>query len=165
MNLEQIQSATLRVLELLKDYAGGHVGRREMLLDPILYGFLEGRFEHLSRQHYSYIHGSARPKRIDFRRGTTNPVVIEFAVRPPGGGGTLYGSQNRTELRKLCRVTPAEARLRVMLLVDLHSTPLNKDNLKATYDDQNSGPGRFQRHSVRVLYVHKDLQFHFLWRP
>src|SRR5438093_1461614 len=123
MNLDDIKRSALRVLKLLDDYSGGHVGRREMLLDPILYGYLEGRFSHMARQHYVYLHGSANPKRIDFRYGTHNPVVIEFAVRSPAGGGTLYGSQNRSELRKLCRVTQAEARLRVMLLIDLHTAP------------------------------------------
>ncbi len=163
MNLSEIKSAALTVLKLLDDYSGGHVGRREMLLDPILYGYLEGCFGHLSRQRYVHLHGSIKPKRIDFRYGTHNPVVIEFAVRPPGGGGTLYGSQNRSELRKLCRVTRVSARLRVMLLVDLHTTPLVRANLKATYDTETSGAGNFKRHSVRVLYVHRETQYHFLW--
>src|SRR5437870_7749410 len=85
VNLADIKKATLRVLRLLEDYSGGHVGRREMLLDPILYGYLEGCFGHLSRQHYVHLHGGVNPRRIDFRYGTHNPVVIEFAVRPPGG--------------------------------------------------------------------------------
>jgi len=165
MNLVDISKATLRVLELPEDYSGGHVGRREMLLDPILYGHLDGCFGHLSRQHYVHLSGRLRPQRIDFRYGTSNPIVIEFAVRPPGGGGTLYGSQNSSELRKLCRVTKAEARLRVMLLVDLHSTPLARANLKATYDQQTTGAGNFRRHAVRVFYVHRNTQYHFLWNP
>jgi hypothetical protein len=36
MNLENIRDAARSVVRLLDDYAGGHVGRREMLLDPIL---------------------------------------------------------------------------------------------------------------------------------
>jgi hypothetical protein len=163
MNLEQIKKSTLRVLKLLHEYAGSHVGRREMLLDPILYGYLEGYFGHMARQHYVRLHGTTNPKRIDFRRGANNPVVIEFAVRPPNGGGTLYGSQNRSELRKLCRIPQAEARLRVMLLIDLHARSMCKSDLKPTYDSETSGAGNFAHHPVRVLYVHQDLQYHFLW--
>ncbi len=165
MNLVPIRESALRVLDLLLDYSGGHVGSREMLLDPILYGYLEGRFGHMQRQHYVQVRGRSKPKRIDFRRSTENPVVIEFVVRPPTGPGTLYESQNHSELRKLCRVKPSAARLRVLLLIDLHSTPLQRDTLKPTYDAKNSGPGRFKRSSVRVLYVHRDLQYDFLWRP
>jgi hypothetical protein len=165
MKLALLRDSTLRVLELLLDYSGSHVGSREMLLDPILYGYLEGRLGHMQRQHYVQVRGKSKPKRIDFRHGTENPVVIEFAVRPPTGGGQLYGSQNSSELRKLCRIKQTAARLRVLLLIDLHSTPLEKDSLKLTYDSQNSGPVRFKRNSVRVLYVHRDLQYSFLWRP
>jgi hypothetical protein len=165
MNLENIKHATIAVLSLLDDYSGNNVGSREMLLDPILYGFLSGRFGHMSRQHYVYLHGSNNPKRIDFRHGTHNPVVIEFAVRSPQGGGTLYGSQNQSELRKLCRVTHTSARLRVLLLIDLYAAALHKADLKATYDLITTGAGNFTRRSVRVVYVHKDSQYHFLWNP
>jgi hypothetical protein len=165
MNLEQLQQASRRVISLLDDYTGTHVGRREMLLDPVLYGYLEGRFSQITRQHHVRLHSSSHPKRIDFRSGTTNPVVIEFAVRPPTGGPELYGSQNRSELRKLCRVTKSAARLRVLLLIDLYSEPLLKSSLKPTYDKQNSGQGNFKRHSVRILYVHRKEQYNFLWRP
>jgi len=92
-------------------------------------------------------------------------VVIEFAVRPPNGGATLYGSQNSTELRKLCRVTQASARLRVLLLMDLSPDPILRENLKPTYDVQSSGPGNFIRHSVRVVYVHSTSRYNFLWQP
>jgi hypothetical protein len=165
MNIAQINDATLRVLEMLLHYSGGHVGSREMLLDPILYGYLDGRFGHMQRQHYVQVRGKSKPKRIDFRQGTENPVVIEFAVRPPAGGGNLHGSQNYSELRKLCRVSKSAARTRILLLIDLHSTPLERENLKPTYDKQNSGRGKFKRNSVRVLYVHRDLQYHFIWKP
>ncbi|SRR5258708_16969961 len=165
MNLAQLQDAAFEVVSILEDYAGPHVGSREMLLDPVLYGYLKGRFGKISRQHYVRLHATTHPRRIDFRSGTSNPVVIEFAVRPPSGSGTLYGSQNRSELRKLCRVTKSAARLRVLLLIDLHSTSMPRHVLKPTFDSQSSGPGNFTRHSVRVLYVHRTLQYHFLWRP
>jgi hypothetical protein len=34
-----------------------------------------------------------------------------------------------------------------------------------TFNDQNSGPGRFKRHSVRVVYVHSETSFNFIWQP
>lgn len=100
MTLDSIRDAAVRVVRLLDDYSGGHVGKREMLLDPILYGYLQGRFGSMTRQHHVQFYGAAKPKRIDFRHGTSNPTVIEFAVRPPSGHATLYGSQNRSELQK-----------------------------------------------------------------
>ena len=136
-----------------------------MLLDPILYGYLQGRFGGMSRQHWVHIHGRQRPHRIDFRIGGNNPIVIEFAVRPPDGGTTLYGSQNRSELRKLARVSRATARLRVLLLIDLSPTPILRVKLEPTYDDQNAGRGNFTRHSVRVIYVHTQSTYNFLWQP
>ena len=152
MTLTSIREAALEVLRILDDYSGGHVGRREMLLDPVLYGYFEGRFGHMARQHHVQFHGAQRPRRIDFRRGTSNPAVIEFAVRPPSGHATLYGSQNRAELRKLCRVPQTTARLRVLLLVDLYTTPLTEDKPRATSDAIGSGPGNFVRRSVRIVY-------------
>src|SRR5436305_1954049 len=132
MNIADLIDSARKVASVLKDYSGGHVGRREMLLDPILYGYLHGRFKRLSRQHWVRLHGRPRPQRIDFRAGGSNPVVIEFAVRPPHGGASLYGSQNRSELRKLTRVTRTSARLRVLLLIDLAPAAIPLNNLKPT---------------------------------
>jgi hypothetical protein len=163
MTIQSITDATHCVVELLSDYFGGHVGRREMLLDPILYGYFQGRFGHMERQHYIHMYGSHIPQRIDLRFGTDRPVVLEFAVRPPSGGGTLYGSQNRSELRKLCRAE--NATMRVLLLIDLSRKPHRVDNLRRSYLSQNGGPGNFERRSVRVIYVSNEIQYNFLWRP
>lgn len=165
MNIEAITDSAHCVICLLRDYSGRHVGRREQLLDPILYGYLQGRFGNMSRQHWVHMHARPRPQRIDFRCGGNNPVVIEFAVRPPEGGTELYGSQNRSELRKLCRVSQASARLRVLLLIDLSLDPIHRDNLQPSYDEQSSGAGNFPRHSVRVIYVHLESRYNFLWQP
>jgi hypothetical protein len=149
---------------MLREYSSGP--RRERELDLILFGYLRGRFHGVSRQHRLYLTGSTRPSRIDFRLGGSNPVVLEFAVRPPQGGGELYASCNRTELRKLARVASTQARLRALLLVDLSDAPIPQNRLSATYDRQNAGRGNFKRHSVRVVYVHsRQRSYHFLWRP
>jgi hypothetical protein len=165
MKLAQIREAADRVMRLLDDYSSREVGSREMQFDPILYGYLEGRFHHFSRQHRVRVGGYGSRRRIDFRHGTSHPMVMELAVRSPQGGGQLYGSTNSSELRKLCRVTQASAQRRVLLLVDLHAHPLDKERLKQTYESQSSGRGNFRRHSVRVIYVHRSKHFDFLWRP
>src|SRR5207245_1508894 len=126
---------------------------------------LTARFGRISRQHPVYLYGSERPQRIDFRYGGPNPVVIEFAVRPRDGGGQLYGSQNESELRKLTRVNQTEAKLRVLLLVDLANAPIAESELKPTYDGINAGPGNFTRMPVRVIYVHDQQSYNFIWRP
>jgi hypothetical protein len=136
-----------------------------MLIDRTVYAYFEGRFGHFSRQHRVRMHSKPRPQRIDFRYGTSNPVVIEFAVRPRTKGGHLYGSQNRSELRKLTRVLSSEAKTRVLLLLDLSSNPIPKPKLKKTYDGINAGKGNFTRHSVRVIYVQRDNSYHFSWKP
>ena len=158
LNLETLGAAASEVIQLLKGY-GPHVGSREMLLDPILFGFLSGRFRHMKRQHH--INGpSSRPKRIDYRYGTYNPVVIEFAVRPPKGGSQLYGSQNRAELDKLIQVPASKARYRVLLLIDLHRKPLQQNALEANYSKVGKPASSA---TVSVLYVHRSASYDFSW--
>ena len=163
MNIAELSVAAKEVLTLLGKYH--NAPHREMLIDPVLFAYLRGKHPPVERQHYVYRYGSERPQRIDFRTGGTNPVVLEFAVRPPVGGGHLLGSQNTSELRKLCRVTRTSARLRALLLMDLYHEPIERKNLQATYAAVNAGRGRFQRNPVRVVYVHPDLSYSFAWDP
>lgn len=163
MRISDIQELGKEVLDLLQEYHDPP--DKELLIDPILFAYLSGRFSQVHRQHPVYLYGSTRPRRIDFRFGGNNPVVLELAVRPPRGGGKLSGSQNASELRKLCRVSHTQARLRALLLLDLCHDPLTKKSLTATYDQVNAGRGRFKRCSVRVIYVHSKSTFHFRWNP
>lgn len=163
MNIADVQKVGAEVLKLLSQYH--NPPHKELLLDAILLAYLSGRYSNVARQHYVSVYGSSHPRRIDFRFGGTNPVMLELAVRSPAGGGSLYGSQNYSELNKLCRVSHSQARLRVLLLLDLASRPLSKKSLKDTYDPLHAGPGKFKRSSVRVIYVHRDVSFHFLWSP
>ncbi len=165
MNISDIEESGVEILALLRAYQYGPLDRRETRIDPVVLGYFQGRFGKMSRQHYVRMHSKPKPQRIDFRHGTHNPVVIELAVRPPSGLRELYGSQNKSELRKLTRVLPSQARLRVLLLLDLFHKPIPLANLKATYDVQNAGRGKFKRHRVRVIYVHKDVQYNFSWDP
>lgn len=161
MNIASLQEAGTTLIELSRDYS--RAPNKERLLDIALYGYLRGRFRSVSRQHPVKVFGAAKPRRIDFRKNGTNPVVLEFVVRPPTGGAQLYGSQNCSELRKLTRVCIAA--LRALLLVDLHSTSIAKGQLRASYAKINAGRGRFTRKAVRVIYVHRDETYHFVWRP
>ena len=163
MRISDIQELGKEILDLLQEYS--RPPDKELLIDPILFAYLSGRFSRVHRQHPVYLYGSNRPQRIDFRFGGNNPVVLELAVRPPRGGGTLSGGQNTSELRKLCRVSHTQARLRALLLLDLCDNPVTKESLIATYNQVNAGRGRFKRCSVRVIYVHSKSTFHFRWNP
>ena len=132
MNIADIQEIGPEILNLLDQYH--NPPHRELLLDPILFAYLSGRYSNVARQHYVYLYGVTKPQRIDFRLGGSNPVVLELAPRKPSGGrSSLTGSQNIGELRKLCRVSHTEAKLRALLLLDLAKEPLEKQALKATY--------------------------------
>ncbi len=165
VNQQEVIDAARDIIRLAKDYGGGETLNREMLLDPVLYAYFEGRFGAMSRQHQVEMHSKVRPQRIDFRHGSSNPSVMEFAVRPPSGGSTLQGSQNKSELRKLTRIVPSQAKTRILLLLDLYRESILKCKLKPTYDNINAGRGNFRRHSVRVIYVHPDIDYKFLWNP
>ncbi len=165
MTIKDIESAATNILELLRSYSGEAAAKREMLLDPVLFAHFQAVFGHMSRQKKVHMHSKPKPQRIDFRFGTSNPVVIEFAVRPKSSASSLYGSQNTAELRKLARVRSSEARLRALLLLDLTDSPILCEDLKPTYDKQHAGKGRFKRHSVRVIYVSRKQCYNFIWKP
>lgn len=165
MNIREIEEAGQKILELLNDYRRHPAKRRELEIDETIYAYLQGRFGNITRQHYVHLQSKPRPQRIDFRCGGSNPVVIELAVRPPDGHQQLYGSQNVSELRKLTRIVASQARTRVLLLLDLADPSIPCDKLKPTYDSQNAGPGNFDSYPVRVVYVHHELTYHFLWSP
>ncbi len=161
MNIRELTASGQDFITLLDRNNALH--KNERTVDPILYGFLEAKFGRLSRQHHVPMWGSRHPKRIDYRQGGNNPVVIELAVRPRRRTNTLCGSKNTSELRKLCRVS--SACLRVLLLLDLSDRATERTLLQATYNEQTAGPGNFQRHSVRVIYVHRQTSYHFSWKP
>lgn len=160
MKTETLIEAVQDVLRLLDDYA--RPPNREMLLDGMLYAYLEGRLGFMSRQCAAPRPGAPNA-RADFRRGTTAPVVIEFAVRPPTRGGQLYGSQNKSELQKLVRIPQSRARGRVLLLIDLAKKGIPKEALRQSYDAVSSGPGNFKRHAVRVIYISRSKSYGFSW--
>jgi hypothetical protein len=163
MTVQQLQHIGQRLTKLAHDYAGGP--KREMLIDPALYAWFLATTPSVARQYHVHLPGLVNPARIDFRIGGPNPVLVEFAVRPPGGASQLYGSQNKDELRKLTRFSNQKAKLRALLLIDLHQDPIVKESLKATYDKVHAGFGNFDRHPVKVIYTHREDAYSFKWSP
>ena len=163
MNVESLKRIGTDIAVLLQEYSNGP--HREMLLDPTLFAYLRASGRSVERQYHAHLPGAKKPPRIDFRVKSPNAVLIEFAVRPPMGGAQLYGSQNKSELRKLCRFNNSAAKLRALLLVDLHHTPHDKSTLKATYNFINAGKGKFERFPVQVIYTHASTAFSFKWSP
>jgi hypothetical protein len=163
MNIKKLQGAAAEVIRLDGDYA--HRALREIVVDRMLYSFMAARYDHVQRQHYVQMYGSARPHRIDFRIGGVNPIVFELAWRKSAGGAGLNANSNRAELKKLSRVSQNSAKLRALLLIDLANEPLREEALQEQYSCLNAGPGRFERRPVRIIYVHRQTSFHFVWRP
>jgi hypothetical protein len=163
VNIHTLTNIGLDIAHMIRDYHGGPT--REMLIDPALYAYLRATGRSVERQFHAHLPGAKKPPRIDFRIKHPNPVLIEFAVRPPGGGAQLYGSQNKPELRKLCRFDNARAKLRALLLIDLAAQPIAESALKATYDAIDAGRGQFKRFPVKVVYTHVALAYAFKWSP
>lgn len=163
MNIATLKEVGADIVRIVADYSGGP--KREMLIDPALYVRLQSSGRKVERQYHAHLPGSKRPPRIDFRVKAPNAVLIEFAVRSPSGGGQLYGSQNQSELRKLCRFDNNRAKLRALLLLDLNRAPILRNSLKPTYDSINAGRGKFKRSPVQVIYVHAEVVYSFRWKP
>lgn len=162
ISIKVLIEAGLTVIDLASQYKGEP--KREMGVDGLLFGVLYCMAGVNQRQFKVYQRGRQRALRIDFAKGWNSPSsVIEFACRTKGRN-EHYGSQNEDELRKLARRIRPNTRF--LLLLDMSKNrPTPMDSLKATYDGINAGRGRFHRRSVRVIYVHPDEQYHFLWQP
>lgn len=159
--ISDIERVGLKILRLARAYRK-HIAENNANL--LFFGFLSAwSTRPVDRERHIRISGLT--KRFDFRIGGSNPVHIEFAWRTRVNGGELYGSQNRSELRKLTRLRSSQTKLRVLLLLDASDRPIPQNDLKATYDSQNSGKGRFKRHPVRVIYCHERSQYSFSWKP
>lgn len=163
MNLDELEEAAKDYLRLLNEYPNHRNRAGERFLDLSFYAMLQGRFEKMSRQLNLRVSSSNRPLRIDFRHGGNNPILIELAVRPHTGGQQFDASNNRAELRKLARFRQSQARVCVLLLLDLYPTHLTTNQLRHRYADITSAQGRYKRHAVTVIYVHEEHHFRFEW--
>jgi hypothetical protein len=157
-----LMDACVRVVKLASEYKPAE-HHREMGYDGLLFGYLDGRFGKMKRQHQVKIGKSRHPKRIDFRQGGVSPVMIEFVVRTPGRN-EIDASQNRREVQKLARQRKATARY--LLLLDLSGDQhVEIEKLRSKYRELNSGRGRFERKAVKVIYVHPDHKYSFTIKP
>jgi hypothetical protein len=164
--LEDVRTAALEVVGPIcghrpRSFSEADVGR-------ILHAFLAGRHAAVWPQCPVAIGKSQWA--IDFRFGDRpyggNPCVVELAVRGTEHGQQLQASQNRNELTKLSRYPFSKARTRVLLLLDFGHAPLEQTSLQPAYDGlRHLGAGKFQRRSISVLYVHRDSNYRFIWRP
>jgi hypothetical protein len=144
-----------------RSFAEADIGR-------ILHAYLLGKFGGVKSE--CPVKLGRRDSYIDFRFGDApygnNPCVVELAVRNTEHGPQLMSSQNKAELKKLSRYRASTAQTRVLLLLDLGHRPIAQATLQAGYDNlKHLGAGKFQRRAVHVLYVHRDLDFHFSWKP
>lgn len=151
-------------MELMEILAYKSAPKTERGLDPALFAFLQARFGGMTRQIHLRMKGYHLPQRIDFRHGSRHSVFIEFAVRPPSGGPQLSAKQNHHELRKLTRVPPSEASMRVLLLMDLAPSCIGEKTLRESYAALNAGPGKFNRSPVSIIYVHRTLEAPLIFR-
>jgi len=135
--------------------------KKEGIIHHILFGELEATFGHMERE-YQAKKGWGR---VDFRYGTPNPRVIELVVRDPQHRNQHYGTQNWSELNKLCRVPYSKARVRILLVLDTSGdlNPVSKRTLRRSYDHVHPSRGRFEKYPVSVIYVHPKRQYRFMW--
>lgn len=160
------------VLSAAKEIVGPVCGNKARSLSEadvgrILHSFLLGRYAGVWPECPVNIGSTTRA--IDFRFGDwpygRNPCVVELAVRNSEGGQQLQASQNKRELTKLSRYPASKAQTRVLLLLDIGHDPIQISALKPSYDDmKHLGAGKFQRLSVSILYVHRTLDYRFIWR-
>ena len=90
---------------------------------------------------------------MDFKQKGVNPVYIELVCRQHGG--ELYGSQNRSELTKLCKLTSASMRY-LILLDSTRFPPHEETKLRDSYLAVKPYRGKFARRSVRVMYFNYE---------
>jgi hypothetical protein len=150
------------ILDTVDSYCSKGAPRSERTLDPVLFGFLLGANTKVDRQVSITVAGVHR--RVDFRCRGNNPANLEWVVRPTEGGGQLSARKNTDEIKKLSRSVNAR---RYLLLLDLtpSGSELSKESLESDYRTITLGPGKYPRHSVTVVYVHRQSEFKFMWRP
>ncbi len=133
----------------------------------MLHAYLLAGYAATSREHPILVGKVER--RVDFRFGDkphgSNPCLFELAVRNSEHGQQLHWSQNKSELQKLSRYPSSRAKVRALLLLDIGHTPIEQHALQRGYDDYCLGRGNFPRYTVSVLYVHRNLDYRFVWRP
>jgi len=156
--IERTKAAFAAIEEVVR--RGRYTRTAERRIEPLVFGVLQARWGALRREVRAEDPGRDRP-RIDFRFGSTNPIVIELAVRPRAGGQQLEASQNGPELRKLSHVPQSQARLRSLVLLDLGEAPLSIGRLREDYTAKVRTTDGMGRNPIQVIYVHRHEQRSF----
>jgi hypothetical protein len=134
----------------------------ERWVHGVVLGILEAMVGNIQYEH------EVSEGRIDMRHGGMNPDVIEF-VLVRRQGIQWYASQNKTELQKLTRTSRHFAKRRYLLILDPFGPSIPRERMEEdyrSYRETNDEPrGYFGDESVRVVYVHPTLDYHFLWTP
>jgi hypothetical protein len=138
---------------------------KESWLHGVVLGLLEASIGNMQSEFQVKVPSATtkKPKRIDFRHGSNNPDVIELVVN--ARGHEFYGSQNKSELQKLCRIPYSKARRRILLVLDpSRREPMHKNTLRMSYLGVGTGRGKFERHTVTIVYVHPKKDYSFKWK-
>lgn len=134
----------------------------ERWVQGVLLGIMEAKVGDMQYEH------EVADGRIDFRHGGPNPDVIEY-VLVRRDSNQWRPSQNHKELQKLTRTSKNVAKRRYLLILDPFRGSISQERLQGEYEDyrqtNNRPRGYFGNESVRVVYVHPTLDYHFLWRP
>lgn len=156
-----VRTAAKRTLEVAEKLDEDH--RNETFVHGVFLGVLAGLHRAVPQREAGVYLGHGR---VDFRYPGAKATLVELVVRDPYHGNQLYGPGNQTELLKLCKQDHAKSSTRVLLLLDLSGeSPHPKERLQASYDRVQKVSGRGVRKKVRILYVHPDFSYSFLWNP
>jgi len=163
LTLKLLKKSGKMAVNLTKNLSWKKTGER--WLHGVVLGLLEASVGNMRSEYPVEESGRVtKPKCIDLRHGGNNPDVIELVVRVHGG--ELYGSQNRSELLKLCKIPYEKARHRMLLLLDPSGRPpIPKNILRKSYLNLGGGRGRFPREQVTIVYIHPKAEYAFRWKP
>ncbi len=142
--IERTKAAFAAIEEIVR--RGRYTRTTERRIEPLVFGILQARWGALRREVRAEDPGRDRP-RIDFRFGSTNPIVIELAVRPRAGGQQLEASQNGPELS--------------LVLLDFGDAPLSISRLREDYTARVRTTDRMGPNPIHVIYVHRHEQRSF----
>ena len=99
---------------------------------------------------------------IDFAMAV-RPAYIELVVIRHDT--EFFAGQNRSELRKLSRISSARAGKRILMILDTYEDVFKK-RLRKTYDKFHvDNRGIREYHNVTVMYIHPRMNYSFRWRP
>jgi hypothetical protein len=149
----KLQKLAKEVLSTVAEYKNrGQYSEKH--LELVLLALLRRHFTTVDTQVVSALPaavGSKKQNQIDFRVGTTNRVVLEFAVRTKKHGNEHHVSQNKPELRKLTH--ERVAKVRYLLILDVSGQAhMAKATLEKKYKGHTSARTFKRIKGITVVY-------------